>query len=72
MEEKQYMTITEATVYADLSKTLLAQRLRQGRITGQKFGPMWMVDKASLDAYLASNRKPGPKKGSKMPRKGDA
>jgi hypothetical protein len=69
MEEGK-MTLLEAAAYAKLSKGLLARRLREQVITGEKFGPMWMVDKASLDAFLASERKPGVRTGTKrQPRK---
>jgi hypothetical protein len=64
MEEGK-MTLQQAADYARLSKSLLARRLREKAITGEKFGPMWIVDKSSLDAFLASERKPGPPTGSK-------
>lgn len=59
------MTLQEASAYARLSKGLLARRLRERKIAGEKFGPMWVVDKASLDAFLASERKPGPPTGTR-------
>ena len=60
-----YLTISEAINYANLGASLLAQRLRTGRIAGKKIGNTWLIEKVSLDAYLASNRKPGVPRGTK-------
>jgi excisionase family DNA binding protein len=60
-----WLTISEAMDYADLSNSLLAKRLREKRITGVQVGKTWLIEKASLDAYIASERKPGVQRGTK-------
>lgn len=34
---------------------------RSGRITARKFGHAWLLHRASVEAYAASERRPGPK-----------
>ena len=80
------MTIREASEYSrqvdtqrrGLSVSYLVRAVNKGTIRGRLVETpainYWMIDKASLDAYLARDRKPGPKAGSKRQPKaeGDA
>ncbi|HLV97358.1 MAG TPA: hypothetical protein VKT82_01665 [Ktedonobacterales bacterium] len=77
MEE---LTIRQAHEYSKargkgLSISFLVRSAAIGRIKARKVElPIgthyWMIDKAALDAYLAIEHKPGPKKGSQRTPKG--
>lgn len=56
------ITVREASAHSDLSISYLARLLKEGKITGRRIGYMWVVDKASLDAYVSEKHKPGVRK----------
>ena len=58
----EWMSTKEAAEYTGYSPSNLRYLLRQGKIEGRKLGRDWFTTKESLDAYLASNPRPGPKK----------
>lgn len=73
-----YITTTEAAARSGLDPQTIAHYLKpktRGDITyppklrGIKFSSIWLIETASLDAYLASNPTPGPKTGSQRKRK---
>ena len=59
--EREYMTTPEAARLSGLSKNYLATLLRRGKLEGVQLARDWLVYRDSLEAYLATTRKPGPK-----------
>src|SRR5262245_57406534 len=58
------MTTTMAAAELGVSTTAVLHLIRRSRLPAQKFGPVWMIARADLDAYKASTAhkaKPGPK-----------
>jgi len=60
-ELADYITSKVASELADFHHDYITLLASQGKIKAFKFGREWMIYKPSLEAYLASNRKPGPK-----------
>jgi excisionase family DNA binding protein len=56
-----YITAKEASERAGLHYAHITLLATRGKIRAFKFGHAWLIDKASLEAYLASDRRPGPK-----------
>ena len=55
-----FMTVRDAERYSGISVGHLGLLLREGKIAGRKVGGgIWIVDKASLDAYLATRKGQG-------------
>ena len=66
VDQQQELTIKEVIEhYHDLSASVLARYLREGRITGRQLGGTWLIERNSLEAYLRSPRRPGVKPGTK-------
>lgn len=61
MPDREWITTREAATLIGVSIHHISYLLRQGLIQGQKFGNFWMVDKASAEAYAATDRRTGPK-----------
>ncbi len=55
------LTTTEASAISGLSDGQLRKLARQGVIVAQRGRRDWFIDPASLDAYMHTERKPGPK-----------
>ena len=51
----------EAAKNAGFTAAHIRGLIAVGAIKGKKFCNSWAVDSASLDRYLRTNRKPGPK-----------
>lgn len=58
---REYITTSEAAKRSGLSTIYLAQLLRNGKIEGVQFAREWLVYTDSLEKYLATPHKPGPK-----------
>ena len=58
------LSLADAAGRYKISRTHLRRLLRDRVLSGEKFGDIWSVDEASLEAYLRTERKPGPKPGS--------
>lgn len=62
----EWLTVKQASDQYKLSVSYLNRLLNKGRLKGRKEtnpnGTYWMIEKRSLDAYMASDRKPGVKK----------
>ena len=56
-----YITAKEASELADLHHSHITLLATKGKIKAFRFGHAWMIYKPSLEAYLTSDRKPGPK-----------
>ena len=60
MEEKE-LTITQAVKLSGYSKPYLARLAKRGDIQARMVGPIWLIDRASLVAYMNTPHKSGPK-----------
>jgi excisionase family DNA binding protein len=58
---QEWITADEAAQIVGVTPHQIRHLLREGVIRGQKFNRSWMVDRASAEAYAATERKPGPK-----------
>lgn len=63
---RDYITTPEAARRSGLTRIYLAHLLRRGTLEGFHLGRDWLVYTDSLEQFLATPRKPGPK----GPRKG--
>ena len=59
---KRELSTTEASQASGLSINHITHLLRQGQLEGRRFGSRaWIVYADSLEHYVATPRKPGPK-----------
>lgn len=58
---REYMTTPEAARHSGLTRIYLAQLLRKGILEGFQLSRDWFVYFDSLEKFLASPRKPGPR-----------
>ena len=58
---RNLLSTTEAHERSGLSRDHIALMIRRGHIAAMKVGYYWFVFEESLNHYLASPRKPGPK-----------
>jgi excisionase family DNA binding protein len=58
---REYITTPQAAERSGLSKVYLAQLLRKGTLEGFQVGRDWCVYTDSLERFLATPRKSGPK-----------
>ncbi len=66
---REYIPTPEAATRSGLSRVYLAQLLRKGTLDGFRLGRDGFIYTDSLEQFLATKRKPGPKPGPKGPRK---
>ncbi len=66
---REYLSAPEAAKRSGLSRVYIAQLLRKGSLEGFRLGREGFIYSDSLDQFLATKRKPGPKPGPKGPRK---
>jgi len=66
---REYISTPEAAQRAGLSRVYLAQLLRKGTLEGFHFGRDGYIYTDSLELFLKTKRRPGPKPGSKKSRK---
>jgi excisionase family DNA binding protein len=59
--KRKYLTTPQAAQLSGFSKTYLTQLLRKGILEGFRLGRDWLIYTDSLERFLATNRKPGPK-----------
>ena len=59
--KRSYLTTPQASQRTGFSKTYLTQLLRKGSLEGFRLGRDWLIYTDSLERFLATNRKPGPK-----------
>lgn len=65
---RKTVTTPEAARLSGLSKNYLATLLRKGKLEGFQLARDWFVYLDSLEQFLATNRKPGPKGPRKIPK----
>ena len=58
----EWISVKEAAEYTGYTTRHIRFLLARGLVEGQRFGRDWFTTKESLDAYLAMNPRPGPKK----------
>ena len=58
---RDYLSTPQAATRANLSRLHIARLLRNKKLEGFQFGREWFVYADSLESYLASPRKTGPK-----------
>jgi len=58
---REYITTSEAAKRSRLSNIYLAQLLRQGKLEGFRVAREWLIYVDSLEKFLATHRKSGPK-----------
>lgn len=56
-----YLTTTEAAAHANRAKDHISMLCRTHKLKCVRVGRDWLVEQASLDAYLAGDPRPGPK-----------
>ena len=59
--KREYITTPQAAERSGLSKNYLATLLRRGKLEGFQLARDWFVYTDSLEHFLKTNRKPGPK-----------
>ena len=58
-----WITLAQAAEISGLSHSHLRLLARQGKIKSQKLGRDWLTTEDAVRAYMATDRKPGPKPG---------
>jgi hypothetical protein len=66
---REYIATPDAAQRSGLSRVYIAQLLRRGILEGFHFGRDWFVYTDSLEQFLKTKRRPGPKPGSKKPQR---
>ena len=56
-----WITPREASELIGVTPNQVRHLARQGTIKARKFGHAWMINRASAEAYAASDHRPGPK-----------
>ena len=59
----EWISVKEAADYTGYSRGHICYLLARGLVEGRKFGRDWFTTTIALDRYLATNPRPGPKKG---------
>jgi len=60
-QNREYITTSQAAERSGLSNQHLARLLRAGKLEGFQLSREWVIYTDSLEKFLASPRKPGPK-----------
>ena len=55
------LSVPEAAAQSGLSRSYIRRLVSKGALKGQRVGNSWGVNESSLRAFLAKDRKPGPK-----------
>ena len=58
---REYLTTPQAEHFSGLTKNYLTKLLRKGILEGFQLGRDWVIYKDSLERFLATTRKTGPK-----------
>lgn len=69
MAKPKLLTTAQAAAEFDLSRAYVARLCEQQKVTAEKLGRDWLIDRKSMEAYAASwqQRKPGPRRKEKQP-----
>ena len=66
---REYISTTEAAKRSNLSRVYMAQLLRKNTLDGFRLGREGFIYTDSLEQFLTTTRKTGPKPGPKGPHK---
>ena len=55
------ITVTDAANQSQLTPSYIRRLLRTGQLAGVKVGEIWLTSEEALQAYLSTDRRPGPK-----------
>jgi len=58
----EWISVKETAEYTGYTPRHIRQLLGKGLVEGRKFGRDWFTTKEALDAYLATNPRPGRRK----------
>jgi len=53
--DERYITTAEAAKLLDVAQVTVNRLIYKGMVKAEKFGPIWRVEKDSIDAYLKAN-----------------
>lgn len=59
--EADLITVSEVAARTGYTVQHVARLLRQGKIAGKKFGPVWLTTIEAVEVYRRSDPKPGPR-----------
>lgn len=62
-DEAGLITVAEASAWSGYSAQHLTRLIRQGKIAGKRYGPVWLTTIEAVEAYRRTDPKPGPKPG---------
>jgi hypothetical protein len=62
---EDWLTTSEAAKISNYHPERVRELLREGKVIGKKFGPIWQVSKTSLLEYLDKMEKRGKRRGPK-------
>lgn len=65
MTEPDWITTKAAAELSGYHAERVRELLREGKVIGRKFGPIWQVNSASLLAYLREMQELGERRGPK-------
>ena len=57
----EWLTVADAAKLIDVDPDWIRKLCQRKVIECKKFGHVWMVSRASVEAYAKTDRKPGPK-----------
>jgi hypothetical protein len=60
-----WITTAEAVIISGYHPERIRELLREGKIVGQKFGPVWQINRGSILKYLRIIEKSGKRRGPK-------
>ncbi len=63
MEHDEWLTVNQAAELSGYHPDHIRRLIRRGEIGAHKFGPVWAVDRDSLNAYLHKMEMLGGKRG---------
>ncbi len=58
---QEEITVAQACQISGLSHSYVIRLVKEGKIKGRQIGQFWVVQRSSLQAYLDTPRKSGPK-----------
>jgi excisionase family DNA binding protein len=61
----EFLTTTQAAALVGVKVRAIQAAISSGRLPAVKMGRDWMMSRADVEAFAASERKPGPKKKAK-------
>jgi excisionase family DNA binding protein len=65
MSNDVWITVQEAAKRSGYNEEYITHLIRDGKIKAKKFGFVWQVSQASIQAYAANTKKLGSKRGPK-------